>query len=99
MTFNQCQYINRNGITCGKNCLAEHKQSTRCALHRGKISSVKCLGCDTWTRSMSQLCTGCNKATCSIDMTPFLLTKEEIDHIISKREKEKNDQAAAEDSD
>jgi hypothetical protein len=97
--MNQCKYINRKGEICNKNCLANHTQSTRCALHRGKISSVKCLGCDGWTRSMSQLCTACNRSSeCSISMTPFLLTKDEIDFIITKRENEKNKQAA-EDSD
>jgi hypothetical protein len=99
MPYNQCQYIGRHGDVCGRNCMAAHTQSTRCAIHRGKISSVKCFGCDTFTRSLSQLCTTCNKSSgCSISMTPFLLTKAEIQFIMEKREQEKNDQVA-EDSD
>lgn len=88
-SLNTCLYIGRHGDVCGKNCLANHTESTRCSLHRGKINSVKCLGCDCWTRSMSQLCTACNKKNKKINLTPFLLTEEEINIILNMRKKER----------
>lgn len=84
-SLNKCQYIGRHGDVCGKNCQASNIDSTRCSLHRGKISSLKCLACDKWTRSMSQLCTKCNNKNKQVYMTPFLLTNEEIEFILQRR--------------
>jgi hypothetical protein len=87
MSYNKCEYITRKGELCGRSCQKNHTQNTRCSLHRGKISSAKCLGCDKWTRSIGQRCYDCNKpGVRDIELEPFLLSKKEIEWILDRRE-------------
>lgn len=94
--FATCEYVDRTGRVCGKNCLKDHKESDRCALHRGRVSSVLCVGCQgCYTRKMSQLCTQCFKDKKNPRLKPMLLTDEEIDVILSLRKSEGDSSASS----